>query len=1350
MATAEPKSTHSQQHQAAESASLMSEQDHAFFSAPQSASPFFNPGAPTAIQTKAAGKPAPFFQPANAPPPIQAKCNVCEGGNTPLDGPPNIQAMPAFESEDTGLQGKHIQRMPAFESEDTHVLQRQSLFQVESSPTPTLQPSVQPTLQPQRNTWTAQEKRQPEESQEGDVLSQELSALSGTDDNNDTAGSPIQFKLKIGQPGDIYEREADAMADRVINTNTSETKLQTKLEQSKIQIAPFKPTIQTKSTLPKVASDNTTCSDQIATQLDVSKGKGSPLDEATRSRMEPTFGADFSNVRIHTDRKATQLSQDLGAQAFTHGSDIYFNTDKYDPESRGGQHLLAHELTHTIQQGESKIRKQSLESEGKVSELENKYSNIAQSGEQESASKNIENSEDKNADSKRAEARQRNQTFLQGELGEAEAGGNVRAAVQPGTPTILKPTKSLDSQPSVQDLPDAEDLPGEAVPALDTERTDQTKGKDQADRKEEIFSLNEKASPKGTNSLSEQSTPPPSANNLRGFFPKAETLSSPQFIPSQSVGFQEFETWITDKKSVEENRQEEATLLANFQARLATEKGLIVTKTATQKASIQGEIQIRIDSVNTQTTNYTAQVSTEYAQKKVALTGYATQQKEFVTQQLSGQIAQIEQSTASHIEVMMQDLLTKKTEFDAYITAQKQELVSIAQAEADRADGELDSAANQAISDSRNVANRFSGSESPRSKQRRAASSVGSDSARDIREKKPSIRVELVTQARDFGQQYAEFQQQIHGQIQETEQSLTQGLQNSKGNTLDGLRQNHQAIIQRMSTRLQSDLQVLETSEQNFITNIRQQRDATIEQLNQLQTSTLLLLDETSQAIQTGLEQTAIEIEINLDLEQEPFMPGVRNLIIQAEDVLMVKKDMGMEQVQNLAAQTLETIGQVAESFQQLMNTILGNAHNTADNLFNNGKRSLDQSLQLFQEQAQNLQTELEVRQKSMLQEAMAQIDQGIEQAKVKVEELREEFRSSIKKAADESLVEAKKPLTDQVSNRAEEAAIRAGEPWWKGALRALGEILLVLVILVAVAALVVLIAGAFSVVLTLGQAMLIVGAVVLGVALIGAIIHRATQVSQGHSPWILLLAIPDAIGVTSIIEAFRGRELVTNTPLSEGEKWYRGITGIVQLIGTALIVLGGVRVIRAGGFETTRIPGGWEGVKEAFTQSIKDPLSEGLTGLREWFTRRESSSERGVDPSGVQRQTIRVRLAEYYRRLGEARRARSAEEGLRQVSEILDQVENDLSGIPKKNPPPPPKQSDGRMYPPLDDYVTRHPDGRITARTKGHNIELGRNGRITIRNRRTGNIEFKKPGFDEPSLQLVQPPRDRASEDGR
>ena len=231
----------------------------------------------------------------------------------------------------------------------------------------------------------------------------------------------IQTKLAIGQPGDIYEKEADAVADKVvqrlaepasiqakpfspIGSVTSfvqkkcahceeEGKLQKKEEEDesgllkgKLQKKPIfesnteppddEKNIQRKCAecakedekklqrkcdqcekqreklqkKPDLSYHQTTSSD-IESRLHSSKGAGAPLPTATRAEMENSFGSDFSNVRIHNDSAAVQMSRDLNAQAFTHGSDVYFNSGKYDANSIGGKHLLAHELTHVVQQG---------------------------------------------------------------------------------------------------------------------------------------------------------------------------------------------------------------------------------------------------------------------------------------------------------------------------------------------------------------------------------------------------------------------------------------------------------------------------------------------------------------------------------------------------------------------------------------------------------------------------------------------------------------------------------------------------------------------------------------------------------------------------------------------------------------------------------------------------------------------------------------------------------------------------------------------------------------------------------------------------------------------------------------
>jgi hypothetical protein len=85
--------------------------------------------------------------------------------------------------------------------------------------------------------------------------------------------------------------------------------------------------------------------------LSRARGGGSPLGAKVRGQMESAMGADFSGVKIHTDNRSDQLNRSIQAKAFTTGNDIFFQQGAYNPSSSGGQALIAHELTHTIQQG---------------------------------------------------------------------------------------------------------------------------------------------------------------------------------------------------------------------------------------------------------------------------------------------------------------------------------------------------------------------------------------------------------------------------------------------------------------------------------------------------------------------------------------------------------------------------------------------------------------------------------------------------------------------------------------------------------------------------------------------------------------------------------------------------------------------------------------------------------------------------------------------------------------------------------------------------------------------------------------------------------------------------------------
>ena len=170
----------------------------------------------------------------------------------------------------------------------------------------------------------------------------------------------IQPKLKIGEPDDQYEKQADRVADAVVQKKDSDIQRQPMEEEEELQMK-REPILQRKCKeceegehIQKKANDSSgsemTAGNQLSQQLQMSRGSGNRLPGEVGSEMSRKIGADFKNVNIHTGSTAVQMSKSIGARAFTYGNDIYFNSGEYNPSTNNGKHLLAHELTHVVQQ----------------------------------------------------------------------------------------------------------------------------------------------------------------------------------------------------------------------------------------------------------------------------------------------------------------------------------------------------------------------------------------------------------------------------------------------------------------------------------------------------------------------------------------------------------------------------------------------------------------------------------------------------------------------------------------------------------------------------------------------------------------------------------------------------------------------------------------------------------------------------------------------------------------------------------------------------------------------------------------------------------------------------------------
>ena len=177
-----------------------------------------------------------------------------------------------------------------------------------------------------------------------------------------TGQGMIQTKLKINEPGDIYEQEADRVADEVMRM--SEPQVQQQAEEEDLiqtesiadQITPLvqrqvEPEEEEELIQIKTVGDVTPeLTPTISSGIQSLQGGGRPLSGSERSFFEPRFGEDFSNVRVHNNTQAASIAQSVNARAFTHGRNVVFGAGEHSQDTLAGRKLLAHELTHVVQQ----------------------------------------------------------------------------------------------------------------------------------------------------------------------------------------------------------------------------------------------------------------------------------------------------------------------------------------------------------------------------------------------------------------------------------------------------------------------------------------------------------------------------------------------------------------------------------------------------------------------------------------------------------------------------------------------------------------------------------------------------------------------------------------------------------------------------------------------------------------------------------------------------------------------------------------------------------------------------------------------------------------------------------------
>ena len=155
----------------------------------------------------------------------------------------------------------------------------------------------------------------------------------------------IQTKSIVEEISPLVQKQDEEEEEEQIQGKFDSSILQKQVEEEEEE----EELIQTKSN----GSSTAEVTSSVESSINSLKGGGHPLPESTRKYFEPRFGSDFSQVRVHTDPQAGNIARSINAKAFTTGQDVFFNRGQYSPETSGGKLLLAHELTHVMQQNKT-------------------------------------------------------------------------------------------------------------------------------------------------------------------------------------------------------------------------------------------------------------------------------------------------------------------------------------------------------------------------------------------------------------------------------------------------------------------------------------------------------------------------------------------------------------------------------------------------------------------------------------------------------------------------------------------------------------------------------------------------------------------------------------------------------------------------------------------------------------------------------------------------------------------------------------------------------------------------------------------------------------------------------------
>lgn len=648
-------------------------------------------------------------------------------------------------------------------------------------------------------------------------------------------------------------------------------------------------------------------------------------------------------------------------------------------------------------------------------------------------------------------------------------------------------------------------------------------------------------------------------------------------IPKREVTVEEFAQELRVGRVLSDTRGHVAGLLEGLRSHAAAAMASAVSLSEEGKNEIRQEAEAQVAQVVN-----TAHTAIE------AITAQADAQREAVSARFAALQAGVQEQQEAYIAQIDANLAEQVGELHAEVSQRQQDLQSFAEDEASRPSQlaeqavtrsalELDTAAHQATRQAEGIASGYRSDEDPEPDQREAASRVGNESAADILEKKAPLAEEIRARATEFEGGYDDLARSASTQLGQIPISVENALGSMAAQASNAVRQSALLCVHGLGLRMSSALAELNRAQVQAIDQVEGMSHRTAVQIQLSADAAVREVDAATEGTRAGIEGAVAEVEQVLSQEEDPFIPGAQDLAAAGHASVAERVsqfEAGLHQARMTARGGLTGTGNL---FSDKSSAAVEAARTAAQEITQIAEHGALDSVAVWRgevsEQVQSNAGSLS----SAVTDALVDADAGLEEVRGKLTGVTAHFQEQLNTRVGEALAEAKRPLTDPLRDRASEAADEAGEAWYQGLWRALGDIVLGLLLVVAIAAVLVILTP-----LSFGAAVLVVGGAFLIAGGVANYQRRSQQmeeqgIREGVGTWfVVLLAVSDTTGITGVGEAMYGVDVVTGESLSGSERWYRGTVGLV----TALSLYFGARAAVEGPPGGWTRPGSWGGMR--------------------------------------------------------------------------------------------------------------------------------------------------------------------------